>query len=271
MKLTPCMRLCWLLLCGSLLGASALANEGFPQSAAKPDSPSRIWSQEDGWLDISGFLDTAYGFVPLVIPITEPAIGLGGAGALVFIDKQKGEEKSGFGRPDISAIGALGTDNGTRGAFAGDMRHWLDDRVRTLVGVVQASVNLDFYGIGRDPLLQDRPKSYNLETTAGVVKGQYRVGNSQAWVGLGYALASTNVKFDVLPEAASLPDIQLKSRVGGLLPTVSFDSRDNMFTPTSGDYLDLSAGLFSKALGSDTDFQRRQSDRHPLPADGSRT
>ncbi|MGA8392935.1 MAG: BamA/TamA family outer membrane protein [Burkholderiaceae bacterium] len=245
-----------LVLSGALLGANALASDSLPEAASKKEAPSRIWSAEDGWLDISGFIDTAYGFVPVVIPITEPAVGLGGAGALVFIDKQKGEEKAGFGRPNISAIGALGTENGTRGAFAGDMRHWLDDRVKTLVGVVQASVNLDFYGIGRDPLLQDRPKSYNLETTAGVVKGQYRVGSSQVWVGLGYALASTNVKFDVLPEVASLPDLQFKSRVGGLLPAVSFDSRNNIFTPTSGDYLDLSAGLFSKALGSDTDFQR---------------
>ena len=29
-----------------------------------------------------------------------------------------------------------------------------------------------------------------------------------------------------------------------------------LFTPTQGQYLDFSAGLFSKALGSDTDFQR---------------
>ena len=256
MKLHRSKRLCWLFLSGSLLGTNAHSGDGLPETTAKPEAPSRIRSQEDGWLDISGFIDTAYGFVPLIIPITEPAVGLGGAGALVFIDKQKGEEKAGFGRPNISAIGALGTDNGTRGAFAGDMRHWLDDRVKTVVGVVQASVNLDFYGIGRDPLLQDRPKSYNLETTAGVVKGQYRVGSSQVWLGLGYALASTNVKFDVLPEAVSLPDLQFKSRVGGLLPAVSFDSRNNIFTPTSGDFLDVSAGLFSKALGGDADFQR---------------
>jgi len=256
MKLHRCRRLRWFLLSGTLLGACAFAGDVSPETTAKPEEPSRFRSEEDGWLDISGFIDQAYGFVPLAIPITEPAIGLGAAGALVFIDKQKGEAQAGFGRPNISVIGALGTDNGTRGAFAGDMRHWLDDRVKTLVGVVRASVNLDFYGIGRDPLLQDNPKSYNLETTAGVVQGRYRLGNSQAWVGLGYVLASTTVTFDVLPALESLPDILVESRVGGLLPTISFDSRDNMFTPTSGNYLDLSAGLFSKAMGSDTDFQR---------------
>ncbi len=38
--------------------------------------------------------------------------------------------------------------------------------------------------------------------------------------------------------------------------SVTFDSRDNIFTPLSGTYLDLSAGLFSQVLGSDDDFQR---------------
>jgi outer membrane protein assembly factor BamA len=256
MKLSRRKHLYWLLLCGTLLGTKALASDATPATGEKTEEPSRIWSEEDGWLDISGFLDQAYGFVPLAIPITEPAVGLGAVGALVFIDKQKDDAAAGFGRPNISAFGALGTDNGTQGAFAGDMRHWLDDRLKTLAGVVRASINLDFYGIGRDRLLEDSPKTYTLDTTAGVVQGRYRIGNSQAWAGLGYVLASTTVRFDVLPSLESLPDFESESRVGGLLPTISFDSRDNMFTPTSGNYLELSAGLFSKALGSDSNFQR---------------
>lgn len=91
MKLPRCKRLRWLLLCGTLLGTQALASDASSGTGVKPDGPSRIWSEEDGWLDISGFLDQAYGFVPLAIPITEPAVGLGAVGALVFIDKQNGK------------------------------------------------------------------------------------------------------------------------------------------------------------------------------------
>lgn len=247
---------CRLLLLGIALGAKALAADTAPGPAAEPAAPASFWSKDDGWLDISGFVDQAYGFVPLLIPITEPAVGVGAAGALVFIDKPKTEASAGFGRPNISVIGALGTENGTRGEFAGDMRHWLDDSVKSLIGVVHASVNLDFYGIGRDPQLQNNPKSYNLETTAGVVQGRYRIGDSPAWIGLGYVLASTTVKFSAPLAPESLPGAQRESRVGGLLPAISYDSRDNMFTPTSGSYFDLSAGLFSKAMGSDTDFRR---------------
>ena len=56
--------------------------------AADGDKPSRLIDPDDGWLDLSQFLDTAYGFVPLVSPITEPAVGYGAAAALVFIDRQ---------------------------------------------------------------------------------------------------------------------------------------------------------------------------------------
>jgi hypothetical protein len=40
-----------------------------------------LYDAQDGWLDLSGFLDTAYGFVPLVMPITEPAVGYGALAA----------------------------------------------------------------------------------------------------------------------------------------------------------------------------------------------
>lgn len=122
---------------------------------------------------------------------------------------------------------------------------------------MHASVNLDYYGIGRDSQLQNSPQSYNLETTLGWFQGVIASANSApAWVGLGYVLASTTVKFAAPQALGNLPGAQSESRVGGLLPTVSYDSRDNLFTPTGGSYLDVSAGLFSKAMGSDTDFQR---------------
>ena len=64
---------------------------------------------EDGWLDFSGFLDQAYGFVPIASPITEPAVGYGLAGGLVFVDKTKEHAEPGYRRPNITGVGGLGT------------------------------------------------------------------------------------------------------------------------------------------------------------------
>jgi hypothetical protein len=232
------------------------ANDEPSQSAATTNASSKVRSPEDGWLDISGFLDQAYGFVPLVIPITEPAVGYGAAGAVAFIDKPQGEAQAGFGRPNITAIGGLATDNGTWGSMAGDSRYWLDDRLQTLVGGAYASVNLDFYGIGENGRLKSHPLTYNLEPMAGVVQAKYRLGDSRVWGGLGYALATTQVEFDAPAGTPGLPDFQQESRVGGLMPSLTYDSRDTIFTPTRGTYVDTSVGLFSQALGGDDEFQR---------------
>lgn len=239
------------------LATSLLATHLLAPSAQAEEPDPRFWSQEDGQLDVSGFLDQAYGFLPVVIPITEPAVGFGAVGAVAFIDKPAQEDtRAGFGRPNISVIGALGTENGTRGGFAGDVRHWMDDRLKTVAAVMKASVNLDFYGVGRVPALQDAPLAYTMDTELALAQGRYRLGQSPWWIGLGYALASTTISFDAPIGTPGLPVFARESRVGGLLPVLNYDSRNSPFTPGAGSLLELSGGVFSKSLGSDTDFQR---------------
>jgi hypothetical protein len=251
----------WIVLSLGILSATFVAAsptaaaEEPSRPAAAPSSLSKFRSADDGWLDVSGFLDERYGFIPLVIPITEPAVGYGAAGVVAFIDKPMGEAQAGFGRPNITAVGGLATENGTRGGMAGNVHHWLDDRLQTLVGVVGASVNLDFYGIGGGPL-KNHPLSYNLEPLGGVVQAKYRLGQSRVWAGLSYALAVTQVRFDAPATTPGLPDFQRESRVGGLTPSLTYDSRDNIFTPLRGTLVEARAGLFSKALGGDDEFQR---------------
>jgi hypothetical protein len=236
------------LLCYCVLAANVgVAQVGTTNSPARPD---------DGWPDISNFLDQKYGFLPVVIPITEPAVGYGAAGGLAFISAPLGGAEAGFGRPNITMVGGMGTANGSWGAVAGDIRHWMDDRVQTLVGAVYSSINLDYYGIGEDSVLAGDPLGYNLEPKGGLVQGKYRLGNSRLWAGLNYAFASTHVSFDAPASTPGLPDYETDSKVGGLTPTLTYDSRDNIFTPNRGSYLELSAGLFSEALGGDDDFQR---------------
>lgn len=226
----------------------------FPAAAQEP---SKFRSADDGWFDVSGFLDEKYGFLPVAIPITEPAVGYGAAVGLMFLSKPLGEAKPGFGRPDITLVGAMGTENGTWGVMAGDVRHWLNDRLQTQVALTHLSANLDFHGIGQDRLLSRHPLRYNLEPTGGVVRAKYRIGDSPLWAGLGYAFASTRISFDS-PDARGLPDFERESVEASLTPSVTYDSRDNLFTPTRGTFAEAVVGVFSPALGGDSEFQRVQ-------------
>jgi outer membrane protein assembly factor BamA len=185
-------------------------------------------------------------------------VGYGAAGWLTFISKPLSEAQAGFGRPNITIVGGLGTENGTWGAMVGDVRHWFDDRLETQAGLVYSSVNLDFYGIGKDRALDKNPLRYNLEPRGGVVRAKYRIGESRLWAGLGYAFAATRVTFDAPAGTRGLPDFQRDSNVGGLTPSITYDSRDNIFTPTRGTFVEAVAGFFSQALGGDDEFQRVQ-------------
>jgi len=242
------------LLVAAALSAAPAAPADRPADAQ--EKPSRLRSPDDGWFDISGFLDESYGFVPVAAPITEPAVGYGAAGALAFLGRPSGMAGGeAYSRPNVTAVGGLGTENGTWGAFAADLRHWRGGRLKTLVGVVDASVNLDFYGTGDRP--PERVVAYTLEPVGGGVRAQYRLlPNGKLWVGLGYALARTRVSFAAPPETPGLPAAPRETKLGALAPTVAYDSRDAFFTPGRGTYVEASAGLFDRAFGGDQSFQR---------------
>ena len=262
--------LCALFSCAIVMTPVAAAEDSDPAPAAKP--PSKFRSAEDGGVDISKFLDEPYGFLPLVVPITEPAVGYGALGALAFLQKPEapaagGTRQAGFGRPNITVGGGFVTENDTHGWFAGDLRHWMGDRVQTLVGVMDADVHLDFYGLGKDDSLAHRPLSYTLQPLGGMLRTRVRMGQSRSWVGLNYALADTQVSFETTASTPSVPEHEESSRVGGLTPSYSYDSRDTMFTATHGVYAQGAAGFFSPVLGGDDTFQRVSLDGmyfHPL-------
>jgi len=196
---------------------------------------SRFRDPEDGWLDASAFLDTAYGFLPFVAPITEPAVGYGAAGALVFIDRHDPAEGQRFVRPNIAALGGIATENGSQGFFAGHLGSWQGGRLQTQVAVSDADVNLQFFGLGDAPIERRSSLDYGVSATGGLAGGNYRLGARPFWVGLRYALAQTRVKLDDPGfERPGVSPGDLELRLAALTPTLTLDTRDNFFTPTSG-------------------------------------
>ena len=65
-----------------------------PEERTAQASTSKFRSPDDGWLDVSGFLDEKYGFLPVVLPITEPAVGYGAAAGMAFISSPLGQRRS---------------------------------------------------------------------------------------------------------------------------------------------------------------------------------
>ena len=247
-------RLLGTIVCGLAFEAFSSTRARSEASTPQNDARPTFRHPEDGWFDVSGFLDHSYGFVPIAAPITEPAVGLGAAGALVFIDKQKGGSRRTNTPPNITAVGGLATEDGSDGLFGFDSRHWLDDRLQTILVLGSLNIHLDYYGLGESSPLRNRPLPYELDPFGGKAQVRYRLGSSGAKIGLAYSLAETRIDFDT-EGTAGLPPAEGNSRLGGLTPAFTYDSRNNIFTPTRGIYTEARLGIYSEFLGSDAEYQ----------------
>lgn len=218
----------------------------------------RFRDPEDGRFDVTDFLEHPFGFLPVPIIVTEPAVGYGAGLAGMFLRPREEEGAEGWARPNISGLGAFATENGTQGAFAGDASRWMDGRLRTLVGAATGKVNLDFYGVGSGLSSIDQKLSYSLQFSGAVAQINWQLAPKSPWaVGMRYVFAEVD---PTLRSEPLLPHAAERARVKVSAPTaiLEFDTRDNIFTPTRGVYAETSYLAAREALGSSDDFERLQ-------------
>jgi hypothetical protein len=219
-------------------------------------TPSRFFDAEDGMFDVSSFLEDPRGFLPVPIVVTEPAVGYGGGGVGMFLRPRREAGSEGFARPNISAIGALATENGTWAALAGDSSRWLDGRLRTLAGGGTGDVNLDFFGFGSDPDDANRAVRYSLRFTGAVAQANWQLQPRSPWAaGVRYVYANVDPS---LRDEPIFPGLADRVRVTVSAPTaiLEYDTRDNVFTPTRGVYAESAYLVSREGLGATTDFER---------------
>jgi len=241
---------------------------------ATPDSQtvdrSRFFDPEDGQFDISHLLEHPYGFIPIPIIVTEPAVGYGGGAAGMFLRPREEAGHEGWTRPNISALGGLATENGTWLAFAGDTSRWLGGRLHTTVGGGTGKVNLDFHGAGLDLPDLNQTFHYSLQFTGAIAQANWQLAEKSPWsVGLRYVFADITPELRDQPMAPDLPN---RTAVTISAPTaiLEYDSRNNILTPTRGIYSETSYLVSSAALGSTVEFERLQQivmGWQPLPHD----
>ena len=235
---------------------SAVLQVGHAQEP--PPEPSRFRDPEDGQFDVSSFLEKPRGFLPVPIVITEPAVGYGGGLAGMFLRPRKQAGEQGWARPNISAVGAIGTENGTRAAFAGDASRWADGRLKTLAGVGGGRINLDFYGLGANRASLDEAIRYSLDFELLFMQGTWQLKPKSPWsIGLRYIYSQVEPKLrdePVFPGLADRVDVDISAPAGVL----EFDSRDNVFTPTRGIFAETVFLASREDLGASVDFERFQ-------------
>jgi len=227
-------------------------------STESPPKVSKFRDPKDGQFDLSTFLATPKRFLPIPLLVTEPAVGYGGGLAGMFIRPRKQAGSEGFARPNISIVGGIATENGTWAGFAGDSSRWFDDRVQSLAAVGGGQLNLDFYGLGNASDSLDQPVSYTLDFSLLLLQGDWKPKPKSPWsIGLRYIYSQVEPKLRDEPQFPGLAnsiDMDISAPAGVL----EYDTRNNLFTPTSGMFAESVYLASREELGASEEFERFQ-------------
>ena len=217
---------------------------------------------EDGALDLSQFLLEAHGVLPVLIPITEPAIGYGGGAALLYFHNRKKKYDT-YVPPSVSGVAGLATENKTWGAGVFHRHIFGENRVRTMTAVFKPDVRINYFG-NNNPVLEENPVSIRLDSWVVLQKVEARLGDSNFYAGASYSYFNTEVTFDTIPGRPIINEIlkglNTNSTISAIRPGVTYDSRNNAFTPTKGINAEVSVNYSAKWLGSSDDFTTLHTD-----------
>jgi hypothetical protein len=246
---------------GFLVAAFLLLPANF--AAAETSFKEMFTDPVDGAFDMSRFIKTRTGFVPILAPVTEPAVGYGIAGGLIFFHRREGEPSpdpapAGEGRttpPSLTAIAGFATENGSWGVFGGHRGVWKEDRIRYLGGLGYADLQLTFYGTR--PQTSDISRDMEIRTVPFIQDIGVRIPGSDFFAGLRYAFVASDIAFKPGRNIPGITDREWtgSSKIGGLIPYLEYDSTDNFFTPGRGIHAKASLGFFDEIFGGDYDYR----------------
>lgn len=250
-----------LLLCALLLvlyapSVHSQETTGEESSTAADSTPQESEPDKD-----SSVVDRIKGkFLPAPFVITEPAIGKGLGLGFIYFHGQDAERpriqsasavgntaKHGKPPPTATAAGGFYTDNETAGLAIGHTRSLADDKYRIVGLLATMDIHAKYYE-GTSGI------DFNLDADAIYARGQWRVKESNLFLGMSAAWLDGGIGFDV-------PGVQLPGNPAiadftdvGMAVSAIHDSRDDSMMPGTGHLYDLTVWRHDDALGSDFNY-----------------
>ena len=239
-------------------------------------SSNQFIDQLDGMFDASEYLsENAYGFLPVPIVITDPAVD-GGFGLMGLFFHETDDEKvqrlsmmkkaevaaTHLLPPSVSAVIGAYTGNDSYFAGAGHMGFFDQGRIRYMGGGGYGNINLNFFGFGDITL--PRPISINTKATAVMQTLKFKLANSSFYFGpthryINAEISPVNINdlIGTLPPEFQDPlttVLTSNTTTSGVGLTLEYDSRDNFFSPSQGLKYEFTSLWFDKTVGSDIDY-----------------
>ena len=240
------------------------------QSAqAPPGLPKEDQAQKDQAKKGGAQIDEKKGeWLIAPIPINSPAVGAGLEWAVArlfpFNKKDKISPASAVG------VGGVFTNNGTRAVALGGKLYLKEDKYRVATAIGTATVNADVYGVGK--LAGDQGIFVPISVTGGGALGEFLYGLRKGMY-LGARGQYRNLSLSLNRERLGSSDITvqppqqvvdvidqireqfLHQQTVSIGPRFQWDTRDSVYYPRHGFFMDFNLDLFSQGLGSKWTYQ----------------
>lgn len=225
---------------------------------------------QDGMFDVSHWLAERKGFFPIPFIITEPAVGFGLGAGLLFLhdplagktaegktfDPQNIDKKGRIIPPSVSGVFGGYTENDSWFVGGAHMGVWKNDDIRYTGVLAQASLNLKFYGLDGGNGPSSNGLNFNIEPTIFLQEVKFRIKDSDFFAGINYLLLDSTIEFSLSGLPIEIPAQKFDSTSASISLLLDYDSRDTLFTPSSGLSSGIKASFFREAFGSDDEFEK---------------
>lgn len=231
----------------------------FPFSAsAQKESKTKTSFKDslDNSIDMSDFLLNKKGVLIVPTIITEPSVGYGAAGGVIYFHSAYTKRN---GPPSMSGLLGGGTQNGTWFGGLFHVGYWNQDRIRYMGAVVRTSLNISFYGSGIIESLASNPVNLNLDAWLVLQQVKFRLGNSNFFLGGRYLLLNTYNTLEIPIDIPEFQGVEFSSQLSEATLVTNFDSRNNVFSPSNGFFIELSGSYSDDWMGGDGLYGRLSS------------
>jgi hypothetical protein len=218
------------------------------QAQEPTEKVSLFKDSTDGAYDISNWLLKKEGFLLIPSIITEPAVGYGAMATAVYFHSSYSEK---HGPPSMSGVIGGGTENGTWMVGVFHVGYWKNDRLRYMGAVARTDANIGFYGSGAITDLTGESINLNMDAWILLQQLKGRIGRSNFFVGGKYLLLDTENTFEVPVDEPEFHGAELSSVLSEASLILNYDSRNNVFSPTKGFFIDWSGTYSDDWMGGD--------------------
>ena len=207
--------------------------------------------------------ETPSRFEPFVapIPFRSPSLGWGGALTVGSLFRMDPEDRA--TPPSTFAVAGFGSENESFGGVFSFRGHAMKDFLRPRLAIAAGRANYEFFGIGSDAgangLSADLRTEFTLVRTTLLFRlPTEELGRLGQRLFLGPLIEFSHNEHSVrkargLPPGFPLPSFDEDDLALGFV--LERDTRNDIFTPSTGTFFEFETRIFSESVASDEDYQ----------------